>query len=101
MQDSALSSPASQNSHWNQLFHEWPTKLPRKGIIVTTWDEQIPFQSFMSTSTLLLLERKIPDASGSRRVILPFEKIAAFKMTDMIDDRVFSGVGFQGDAARK
>ena len=70
-------------------------------MLVTTFDEQIPFASFMVADELLFLERRNPDSLGTRSVILPFANITALKIVDPIEAREFRSFGFQSVAAAK
>lgn len=79
-----------------RLFAEWPVSIPRTAIIVTTFGESIQFSSFMLSGDLILIERKTPDALGSRRVIISFDSILAVKILDAIEMPRFTAMGFQG-----
>ena len=84
-----------------KLFHEWPTEMPRQGIVVTSQDEQIPFSGFLTHEGVLLLERKTPDAMGSRIVFIPYENIVGVKLTDVVSPKVFEKLGFAGTLKTK
>ncbi len=79
-----------------RVFAEWPASIPRTGLLVTTFGESIHFVSYMLSGDLILVERKMPDASGSRRVIMSFEQILAVKILDAIEMPRFTAMGFQG-----
>lgn len=79
-----------------RLFNEWPSSIPRSGMLLTTFGETIPFVSYMVSGELLLLERKTPDAQGARRVIMSFDAIYAVKIPDAIEMPRFTAMGFQG-----
>jgi hypothetical protein len=79
-----------------RIFAEWPSSIPRIGLIVTTFGESLPFVSYMISGDLLLVERKTPDAQGARRVILNFDAIVAVKILDAIEMPRFTAMGFQG-----
>ncbi len=79
-----------------RIFAEWPASIPRQGMIVTGFGEGIPFCSFMLCGDLILLERKTPDASGARRVIMPIDGILAVKILDAVEMPRFTAMGFQG-----
>ena len=64
---------------WRELFCQWPEAIPREGIIVTTFQETIPFINFMTSGGVLLVERDRPDSSGARKVMVAFGAIAAVK----------------------
>ena len=81
-----------------RIFAEWPVSIPKAGLVVTTFGESIPFCSFMLSGDLLLLERKTPDASGARRVLMCFDAIHAIKILDAIEMPRCTAMGFQGVA---
>ncbi|MBL8816707.1 MAG: hypothetical protein JNL58_11805 [Planctomyces sp.] len=78
-----------------RIFAEWPVSIPRTGLIVTSFSETIPFCNYMLCGDLILLERKTPDASGARRVIIGFDAIQAVKILDAIELARFTAMGFQ------
>ena len=84
-----------------RLFCEWPTKMPRRGVLITSQDEQIPFSGFLTQQGLLLIERKTPDTLGSRIVILPYENIVGLKLTDVVSPKLFQDLGFAGSLKQK
>lgn len=80
---------------WRQLFSEWPQEIPREGIIVTTFQETIPFINFMTSGGVLLVERDRPDSSGARKVMVAFGAIAAVKSTNTLDFDKYKAMGFE------
>jgi hypothetical protein len=84
----------SQLNEMQKVFAEWPSGIPRNGVLLTTFGENIPFVSYMIRGDLLLVERKTPDAQGARRVIMRFEAIAAVKIMDAIEMPRFESMGF-------
>ena len=84
---------------WADLFLRWPADLPRSAAIITSFGEQITFRDFMTTESLLLVERRTPDVIGARQVIIPFRNIAAVKITEPVSMDIFSHAGFRGRAA--
>lgn len=80
---------------WRQLFCEWPQTMPREGIIVTTYQETIPFINFMTSGGVLLLERDRPDGAGARKVMLAYSAIAAVKYTNTLDFDKYKVMGFE------
>jgi hypothetical protein len=83
-----------QLNEMQRVFAEWPSGIPRNGIMLTTFGESIPFVSYMIRGDLLLVERKTPDALGARRVIMRFESVAAVKILDAIEMPRFESMGF-------
>jgi hypothetical protein len=80
---------------WRSLFETWPELIPRKGLVVTTFQESIPFTNFMISGGLLLIERDQPDSYGARKVILGYDAISALKITAPTDLSHFQVMGFQ------
>lgn len=80
--------------HWQSFFENWPESMPRRGIIITTYQESIPFVDFLLSRGILLVERDKPDSAGARKVMLVYESIAAVKLTDTLDLDRFLEMGF-------
>ena len=80
---------------WRELFCQWPEAIPREGIIVTTFQETIPFINFMTSGGVLLVERDRPDSSGARKVMVAFGAIAAVKSTNTLDFDRYKAWGFE------
>ena len=83
-------------SAWQHYFQNWPKDVPLRGILVTSFDEQVPFDGFLTTDTMLLLQRKTPDNAGARKVLLAYENIVAIKFTEVIRGKAFETAGFAG-----
>ena len=81
---------------WQQLFENWPTTLPRRGLVVTAAGETIEFREFLTSEGLVAFERERPDSSGARKVVLAFSAITAVKMTDTEPLSGLKSLGFQG-----
>ncbi len=81
---------------WSDYFQKWPKEMPRKGILVTQFGEQIPFEGFMTTADLLLLERRTPDTIGARKVVLPYGQVVAIKLIEVVRAKLFQAAGFAG-----
>ena len=84
---------------WMQLLQTWPKEFSRRGILITTWNEAVPFKGFMLSDSMLVLERTMPDSLGSRFVVLAFDAIAAVKLIDALNDSAFNSMGFAGTFA--
>jgi hypothetical protein len=91
-------APVLEN--WRDFFAQWPSDMQRRGIVVTSFNEQIPFSAFWTSSNLLLLERQTPDSLGARTILLPFTQIAAIKIVDVVKAKSFQTIGFEGPAAK-
>ena len=79
---------------WRNLFAKWPTNINRKGVVVSSYGEQIAFVQFLIGEHAVLLERLAPDAVGGRKVIIPYSKIDAVKTVDPISNEVLLPCGF-------
>lgn len=81
-------------SVWRAFLAAWPDGASQMGVVVTTMGEQIPFTAFVVSDNVVLFERPAPDTVGARKVILPYSKIDAIKITEPIDIDVFVSAGF-------
>lgn len=86
--------------NWRALFVEWPDNLPKRGVILSTLNEAMPFKSFMLRGEVLLLERANPDALGSRFIMLTFDAINSVKFTDPLGEKDFTQAGFIGKLSK-
>jgi hypothetical protein len=82
-------------TEWRTLFEQWPNSLPRQGILVTIFQETVPFIDFRISSGMLLVERDRPDGHGGRKVMMPFESIATLKLTDPGELSKYQTMGFE------
>ncbi|NQV26091.1 MAG: hypothetical protein HQ518_17165 [Rhodopirellula sp.] len=80
---------------WKALFEGWPDAIERNGMVVTSFGEAIPFQAFMISGGLLLLERDKPDQFGTRKVILSYDQICAVRLPTTMELARFQVMGFQ------
>jgi len=85
---------------WRDLFRRWPAELPRRGIIMTSMGEGIPFSGFLTCEGFLLVARTTPDSAGARTVVLPYENVVALKLTDVVKPKVFAMLGFEGELTK-
>jgi hypothetical protein len=81
---------------WRHVFQKWPKDVPPRGVLVTNFDEQIPFECFMAGDAMLIVERKAPDTVGARKVLLPYEQVLAVKLVDVVRGKSFEELGFVG-----
>ena len=81
---------------WRQFFQNWPQGAPPRGVLVTRFDEQIAFDGLMASDAMLLIERKTPDTTGARKVLLAYQDIAALKFVDIVKGKTFESAGFAG-----
>jgi hypothetical protein len=79
---------------WRNCFRQWPAELERRGVLVTSFGEQIVFDAFATSDEMLLLERKAPDTVGARTVILAYQNIQALKIVDVTKVKTFQSMGF-------
>jgi len=80
---------------WRSILENWPEVIPKKGIVVTTYQESIPFQNFLLSSGVVLFERDKPDSLGARKVMISYEAICAIKLTDAMELARYQVMGFQ------
>ncbi len=95
---SKMNNPADA---WKTYFSNWPQGLAKQGILITDFDEQIPFAGFLTSDTFLLLDRRTPDSLGARMVILPYGSVTALKVTDVVDQKIFRSIGFEGSLKKR
>ena len=81
--------------YWRAMFENWPAKVPRRGLVITTFNESIAFVNYMMSGGILLLERDRPDTLGARKVMIAYDAIAAVKITDVVELATFQALGFQ------
>lgn len=86
----------ANDATWKHFFLTWAPELPRRGILVTTFGEQIPFSNFLTSDAMLFFERANPDSLGARALVLPYEAVAAVKMTDVVKSKTLRDAGFSG-----
>jgi hypothetical protein len=79
---------------WRDCFSKWPPEIARRGVLVTTFGEQIPFDSFAASPTLLLIERRSPDTMGGRTVLISYQSVSAVKIVDVVKAKTFAPMGF-------
>lgn len=80
---------------WRAILENWPAAIPKQGIVVTTYQESIPFKNFLISNGIVLLERDNPDSLGARKVMLSYEAISAIKLTDPMELAHYQVMGFQ------
>ena len=80
---------------WRALFESWPQNLPREGLVVTSFQEQIPFKDFMISGGVLIVERDKPDSMGARKVMITYEHVCAVKLTSPLELTEYQAMGFQ------
>lgn len=79
---------------WRDCFRNWPAEVERRGVLVTTFGEQIAFSNFATSDSILLVERPAPDTVGARTVLVDYQHVAAVKITDVVKMRAFQPLGF-------
>lgn len=79
---------------WRNCFDKWPPEMARRGVLVTSFGEQIVFDSFATSPDLLLIERRTPDTVGARTVLIAYQNIAAVKIVDVVKIKTFGPMGF-------
>ena len=94
-----MASDAAES--WRKCFLQWPADVERRGVLVTSFDEQIPFDSFAASEDMLLVERRAPDTMGARMVIVAYQHIQALKIVDVVKMKIFQPLGFVMPPPRK
>lgn len=94
------STAAPQKADFHRILLEWPVSIERKGLLLTSFGEAVPFVDFMLSGNLVLLDRGVPDTSDSRRVILAIDTIVGIKITAPIEMARFTAMGFQSNIRR-
>lgn len=89
------------NEVWRDCFNHWPPEVERRGVLVTSFDEQIPFESFAASEEMLLIERRAPDTLGARMVMIAYHDIRALKIVDVLKPKAFQSLGFAVPPPRK
>jgi len=85
----------NSGEYWRGLFENWPSSVPRRGLLITTFGESVPFVDYLMSGGIVLLERDRPDTMGARKVMVAYEAIAALKITDVVELANFQALGFQ------
>ena len=80
---------------WRMFFEAWPDSIPHKGMLVTIFDETIPFVGFLISGGLLMVERDKPDTYGARKVIVSYNAISSVKLPSPEELSNFEVMGFQ------
>ncbi len=80
---------------WRALFENWPESIPREGLLVTNYQETIPFKAFLISGGIILLDRDQPDSHGARKAMVAYEAISAVKITNPMELGRFQAMGFQ------
>jgi len=95
-----IATTPAQQTDFARIFAEWPVSITRKGVLITSFGESVPFADFMLNGNLILVDRGIPDTAGSRRVILAIDSSVGIKITDPVEMARFTAMGFQGQLNR-
>ena len=80
---------------WRHLFENWPDSIPRAGVLLGSFGDPIPFKDFMFSGDLLLVERDMPDSSGSRKIFVRYDAIHAVKNPSPAELKTFQVMGFR------
>jgi hypothetical protein len=86
---------------WRDVFCEWPSGIARRGIVVSSLNEAIPFKGFMTKGDTVLLERTNPDSLGARIILLPYGEISSVKFVDPLKEATFAAAGYTGKFAKE
>jgi hypothetical protein len=86
---------------WRNCFRQWQAELERRGVLVTSFGEQIVFDGFAVSDEMLLLERRTPDTVGARIVLVAYQNLQALKIIDVAKMKWFQSMGFAMPPPRK
>lgn len=86
---------------WESFFRNWPSSLPRSGVLVTSLNETMPFRTFWLKDSMVLVERQTPDAMGARFVLISFEEINIVKFTNPLTGAEIAEAGFSAESASR
>jgi hypothetical protein len=86
---------------WRRCFTEWPAEVDRRGVLVTAFGEQIPFDAFAAGPEMVIVERRAPDTVGGRTVLVPYPYIQAVKIVSVVKLKAFQGLGVEVSPPRK
>jgi hypothetical protein len=95
-----IQSPAKEVHPWRAFFTEWPSQIPKRGILITRLNEASPFKAFMMRGDFLLIERVSPDSLGGRFLVIPFDEISTVKFTDPLKQPALEAAGFKGQLSQ-
>ena len=79
---------------WREVFATWPAQFRRKGVLIPSYGEPIPFIDFVMNSDLLIVERATPDNVGARRIAIPLQFIEGLKYTEPLKTDQFLKSGY-------
>ncbi len=85
---------------WREMFLKWPASIPKRGLIVSSLNEVMPFKSFLTKGDMLLLERTNPDPMGARFILMSYDAIHMVKIIDPLKEDAFTSAGFAGHYAK-
>jgi hypothetical protein len=91
----------ASNNSWRETFYEWPENIPRRGIVVSTLNEPMPFKGFAVKGDTVLLDRTNPDSLGARYILIPFDAINCLKFIDPLKESTILAAGFKGKLAKE
>ena len=86
---------------WRDVVLRMADGHSRRGIVVSTLNEPMPFKGFLVKGDTVLLERLNPDSLGARFILLPFDAINCLKFIDPLKESVFTSAGFAGKLAKE
>lgn len=80
---------------WRSLFENWPSRIEKRGMIISKQGESVGFDNFLVSPGILLAERNAPDASGARKAFISYDMIAIVKLPTTMELREFQQMGFR------
>ena len=88
----------SATNTWKTFLTNWPADFPRRGVLLSVLNETIPFNNFWLQDEMVLLERKNPDTSGSRFIMITFDRIDSVRLIDPVSEAAIATAGFAATA---
>jgi len=88
----------SASQVWKSTFVNWPEGIPRQGVVLSVLNEIMPFKNFWIRGEMVLLERKNPDTSGARFILVSFERIDSVRFIDPLSEQTIAAAGFSTGA---
>lgn len=86
---------------WKAFFSDWPAELPRRGVVLSSLNETMPFTEFWLKGDVVMLQRKNPDTHGSRFIMMNYEGIDSVRFVDPLSEQVITSAGFAAKMDRR
>ncbi|NOY40942.1 MAG: hypothetical protein GXP26_03770 [Planctomycetes bacterium] len=84
----------STTQTWRSFLTNWPAEFQRRGVLLSVLNETIPFNNFWLQDEMILIERKNPDTSGARFILITFDRIDSVRLIDPVSESAIAKAGF-------